>query len=243
MEQILPTSSGTSTVQTTWWGIGSGGGHFSSGGSELQEWTHLKCMRVCMMRRKINKPMHRGKVEQGGNAKEVDSPRVHDRVGLWPYFSRSDDYTSIKSWGDGWPINWLNEVIVVIQLSRPNENGKGHWPWLWDWPWTLLKHALPTKMTRNGIYTNKPWPKCHDGLQHASLPVTNNHCQYCLFQYTDDFDDNQRQANLKMERNWANVHQCLVCNVNLCPIRKIEFHGVRIVQVGKSLRKIGISTN
>ncbi len=68
-----------------------------------------------------------------------------------------------------------------------------------------LSTTSPTPMTRNAIHTNKPWPKRHDGLRHASLPVTGKHCQHCLFQYTHNFDGNQREANPKMERNWANV--------------------------------------
>ena len=52
-----------------------------------------------------------------------------------------------------------------------------------------LEEKAPTPMTRKYIETNTPWPKRFDGLRHASLPVTNRHCQYCHYQYTHDFDD------------------------------------------------------
>ncbi len=81
-------------------------------------------------------------------------------------------------------------------------------------------------MTKNAMETNKPWQKQFDGLQHATLPVTDRHCKYCYYQYTYEIDDEHRAENPKMERNRAYVRQCLVCNVNLCSICEIEFHGV-----------------
>jgi hypothetical protein len=102
---------------------------------------------------------------------------------------------------------------------------------------TYLEKRAPTLMTKKAIETNKPWPKRNDGLRHASLPVNMRHCQYCYFQYTYDFDDSQREVNLIMQRNRAHMRQCLVCNVNLCSICEIEFHGVRMCESAKLLGK------
>ncbi len=100
-----------------------------------------------------------------------------------------------------------------------------------------LESTQPNHMTRKAMDSNKHWPKRFNGLRHASLPVTGKICQYCKFQYTHDFDDRQREANPKMLRNQANVRRCLVCNVNLCPICEIEFHGVRMCESAKLLGK------
>ncbi len=91
--------------------------------------------------------------------------------------------------------NSVNETKLEEDVDLDCNTGREHY----------LSTTSPTPMTRNAIHTNKPQPKRHDGLRHTSLPVTGKHCQYCLFQYTHDFDDNQREANPKMERNWANV--------------------------------------
>ena len=66
---------------------------------------------------------------------------------------------------------------------------------------SYLESTQPTAMTRKGMDSKKRCPKRFDGLRHASLPVTGKHCQYCHFQYTHDFDERQREANPKMERN------------------------------------------
>lgn len=100
-----------------------------------------------------------------------------------------------------------------------------------------LESRKPTPMTKKAMETNKPWPKRYDGLRHASLPVSNRHCQYCLYQYTYDFDVSQREVNPMMQRNRAHVRRCLVCNVNLCSICEIEFHGVRMCESAKLLGK------
>jgi hypothetical protein len=81
-----------------------------------------------------------------------------------------------------------------------------------------LASTQPHHMTRKAMELNKHWPKWFNGLRHASLPVSGKICQYCKFQYIHDFDDRQREANPKMERNQANVKRCLVCNINLCQI-------------------------
>jgi hypothetical protein len=76
-----------------------------------------------------------------------------------------------------------------------------------------LESKAATPMTKNAMETNKPWQKWFDGLRHASLPVTDRHCQYCYYQYTYEMNDAQRAANCKMERNRAHVRRCLVCNM------------------------------
>ena len=100
-----------------------------------------------------------------------------------------------------------------------------------------LKKMKPTKMTKKAMLTNKYWPRRFDGLRHSSLPVSGRHCQYCLYQYDNDFDESQKDAFEMMRRNRANVRRCLVCNVNLCHICEIEFHGVQMSETTKLLGK------
>jgi hypothetical protein len=100
-----------------------------------------------------------------------------------------------------------------------------------------LEQRMPTVMTKKAMATNKPWPKRYDGLRHASLPVHQRHCQYWYYQYAYEFDDSQREVNPTMQRNRAHLRRCLVCNVNLCSICEIEFHGVRMCESAKLLGK------
>jgi hypothetical protein len=100
-----------------------------------------------------------------------------------------------------------------------------------------LESTQPNHMTRKAMDSNKHWPKRFDGLRHASLPVTGKICQYCKFQYTHDFVQVQKEAYSKMESNRAHVRRCLVCNVNLCSICELEFHGVRMCETAKLLGK------
>ena len=100
-----------------------------------------------------------------------------------------------------------------------------------------LNKTKPTKMTKKAMLTNKYWPRRFDGLRHSSLPVSGRHCQYCLYQYDNDFDESQKDAFEMMRRNRANVRRCLVCNVNLCHICEIEFHGVQMSETTKLLGK------
>jgi hypothetical protein len=67
--------------------------------------------------------------------------------------------------------NSVNKTKLEDDIDLDCDTGREHY----------LSTLLPTPMTRNAIHTNKPWPKWHDGLWHASLPVTGKHCQYCLF--------------------------------------------------------------
>ena len=100
-----------------------------------------------------------------------------------------------------------------------------------------LRDHNPTIMTNNAMRTNKPWPRRFDGLRHASLPVTGKHCQYCYYQYTYEYNDAQKKSLPWMERNRKHVRRCLVCNVNLCEICEIKFHGVRMCETAKLLGK------
>ena len=47
-----------------------------------------------------------------------------------------------------------------------------------------LAEKPATMMTKKAMMTNNKWPRRFDGMRHASLPVTDKHCQYCLYQYT-----------------------------------------------------------
>ncbi len=96
-----------------------------------------------------------------------------------------------------------------------------------------LRDHNSTIMTNNAVWTNKPWPRQFDGLRHASLPVTGKHCQYCYYQYTYEFNDAQKESLPWMEWNRRHIRRCLVCNVNLCEICEIEFHGVRMSETSK----------
>jgi len=100
-----------------------------------------------------------------------------------------------------------------------------------------LTNKSTAHMTKKTMESNTPWPKRYDGLRHASLPVTESSCQYCRFQFMHEFDDNQREANPRMHKNRAFVRRCLVCNVNLCHICEIEFHGVRMCDTAQLLGK------
>jgi hypothetical protein len=74
-----------------------------------------------------------------------------------------------------------------------------------------------TMMTKKAMMTNNKWPHRFDGMWHALLPpVTDKHCQYCLYQYTHELDDKQREGCGKMLKNREHERRCLVCNVNLC---------------------------
>ena len=64
------------------WAIESGGGRFSSRESELHLSTRTKCTTVCMRWRRRNEQRHGDEVKRRGDAEEVDTPRVHDGVGV-----------------------------------------------------------------------------------------------------------------------------------------------------------------
>ncbi len=92
-------------------------------------------------------------------------------------------------------------------------------------------------MTKKAMMTNIKWPRRFDDMRHASLSVTDKHCQYYLYQYTHELDDNQRDGSGKMLKNREHVRQCLVCNVNLCYLCKNEFHGVRMCETAQLFGK------
>jgi hypothetical protein len=87
------------------------------------------------------------------------------------------------------------------------------------------------------MITNNKWSRRFDGMRHASLPVTDKHCQYWLCQYTHALDDKQREGCGKMLKNREHMPGCLVCNVNLCYVCENEFHGVRMCETAKLLGK------
>ncbi len=69
--------------------------------------------------------------------------------------------------------------------------------------------AKPTMiMTKKAMMTNNKWTCRFDGMRHASLPLTDKHCQYCLYQYTHELDDEQRKVCGKMLKNREHVRQC-----------------------------------
>jgi hypothetical protein len=113
------------------------------------------------------------------------------------------------------------------RIDLDSDNGRANY----------LRDHNPTIMTKNTMITNKPWRRRFDGLRHASLPVTGKHCQYCYYQYMYEFNDAQKKTLPWMERNRKHVRRCLVCNVNLCEICEIEFHGVRMCETAKLLGK------
>ncbi len=101
-----------------------------------------------------------------------------------------------------------------------------------------LRKKAPTVMTQKAMLTNKKWPRWFDGMRHASLPVSDRHCQHCHLQYHYEFNDSQREAFSKMKKNQTHVWRCLVCNVNLCPVCENEFHGVQMCETAKLLGKV-----
>ena len=93
----------------------------------------------------------------------------------------------------------------------------------------------PSIMTKKAMQMNDKWPRRFDGMRYASLPVTDRHCQYCLYQFKNELNDEQKEGFWKMSKNREHVRQCLVCNVNLCFICDNEFHGVQMSETAKLL--------
>jgi hypothetical protein len=127
-------------------------------------------------------------------------------------------------------VSWTIDRLILVDTSQLEEDvdldcesGRKDY----------LERRKPNQMTKKAMETNKPWPKRCDGFRHASLPVSDRHCQCRLHQYTYDNDDSQREVNPMMQRNRAYVRRCLACNVNLCSICEIEFHRVRICESEK----------
>jgi hypothetical protein len=60
-------------------------------------------------------------------------------------------------------------------------------------------------MTKKVMMMNNKWPRRFDGMQHALLLVTDKHCQYCLYQYTHELEDKQREGCGKMLKNREHV--------------------------------------
>ena len=83
----------------------------------------------------------------------------------------------------------------------------------------------PAVMTKKAMRTNNKWPLRFNGIHHASLPVTDRHCQYCHYQYKYELNDEQKKGFRKMEKNREYMQQCLVCILNLCYICENELLG------------------
>ena len=98
-----------------------------------------------------------------------------------------------------------------------------------------LDMKSPSIMTKKAMQMNNNWPRRFDGMRHASLPVTGKHCQYCLYQFKYELNDEQKEGFGKMSKNREHVRRCLVCNVNLCFICENEFHGVQMSETAKLL--------
>ena len=76
-----------------------------------------------------------------------------------------------------------------------------------------------------------------DGLRHGRIPaVPNTYCQYCYYQWTK-FDDTKKEAFNYMCKNRGRIWRCLLCNVNLCPVCDMEFHGISMQDKSKLLGK------
>ena len=72
--------------------------------------------------------------------------------------------------------------------------------------------AKPTMMTKKAIMMNNKWPRRFDGMRHASLPVTDKHCQYCLYQYMHELEKENTLVCIFMEQiimnNLSNKYSC-----------------------------------
>jgi hypothetical protein len=63
--------------------------------------------------------------------------------------------------------------------------------------------AKLTMMTKKAMMTNNKWSRRFDGMRHASLPVTEKHCEYCLYQYTHELDESDRPER----RMWEDAQE------------------------------------
>ncbi len=121
------------------------------------------------------------------------------------------------------------ELVNEVQVGKDVDLGSST-----GWEESLRKKAQ-TVMTQQAMITNKRWPCQFDGMHHASLLVSDQHCQYCHFQYHYEFNNSQSETFSKMEKNRMHIWQCLVCNVNLCPACEIEFHGIQMCETAELL--------
>ena len=94
----------------------------------------------------------------------------------------------------------------------------------------------PTSMTKarmqNG-YFNTRW----DGKFHPDIPTThpNAYCQYCRYRYQHVFNAPEKKHTQHMFNNRARISRCLTCNVNLCWGCKLEWHGVHLEGLSKTM--------
>jgi len=90
-----------------------------------------------------------------------------------------------------------------------------------------LKRVKQTTVNESRLRTNF-FPRRLDGRRHGTVPCPGNvaHCQYCYYQWSNVFDDQQKEVSTWMKQNRKQIRRCLVCNVNLCYICEHEFHGI-----------------
>ena len=83
------------------------------------------------------------------------------------------------------------------------------------------------------------FPRRLDGLRHGCIPCSGTpaHCQYCYYQWSNVFNDEEKKSFLYMKQNKKQIRRCLVCNVNLCHVCEHEFHGISIDDNAKMLGK------
>ena len=92
-----------------------------------------------------------------------------------------------------------------------------------------LKEVKQSSMNKARVEGNF-FVRRFDGLRHGTVSCGNKlpdmHCQYCYYQWSNNFNDEQKESNITMKRNRKEIRRCLVCNVNLCPMCENEFHGI-----------------
>ena len=95
-----------------------------------------------------------------------------------------------------------------------------------------LAMKSPSIMTKKAMQMNNKWPRRFDGMRHASLPVTGRHCQYCLYQFRYELNDEQKEGFGKMSKNREHVRcgarvggtLCYINNPTLRFISRTRLH-------------------
>ncbi len=101
-----------------------------------------------------------------------------------------------------------------------------------------LKIVRATTLTKSRM-EKKFFARRLDGLRHGSVHVIGNElrCQYCYYQWKQ-LGEQEKKSAYFMKNNRKQLHRCLVCNVNLCPICENEFHGVQMSETGRLFGKV-----
>mmetsp|Transcript_1246 Transcript_1246/g.2705 ORF Transcript_1246/g.2705 Transcript_1246/m.2705 type:complete len:149 (-) Transcript_1246:39-485(-) len=98
-----------------------------------------------------------------------------------------------------------------------------------------LADMTPTSVTKKR-FENSYFICRLDGLRHATIAcVEGSYCQYCAYQWNNEFNDVQKQAWGFMRKNRTKIQRCLVCNVNLCPNCLNKFHDISMQDNAKLL--------